>query len=271
MKIFTWNVNGIRAVFRTTFRDWLRNNDPDVVCLQEIKADFKELADEFSRIDGYYAYFNSSSLKKGHSGTAVYTKIKPLSVETRLGIKRFDEEGRCLKLTFKDLTLFNFYFPNGGRDKHDIPYKLQVYAELLPILGSLSGGDVVLAGDFNIAHTELDLYHARQNYGNTMFTPAEREQIAALMDRGYVDTFRYKYPEKKAYTWWPYMRGLRERDIGWRIDYLFVTRSLAPLVQDAFMQRDVLGSDHGPYGILLDRAVEAGEPPIYKEKAPRLF
>jgi exodeoxyribonuclease-3 len=266
MKIISWNVNGIRSVFRTTFRDWLKSADPDIVCLQETKADYTELTEKYTQIDGYYAYFNSSSLKKGHSGVAVYTKIKPLSVETKLGIPRFDEEGRCLKLTFKDFVLFNFYIPNGGRDKHDIPYKLEVYKQLLPQLESISNQNIILTGDFNIAHTELDVYYAKQNVGNTMFTQEERVQITKLLSLGYIDTFREKYPEKKAYTWWPYMRNLRERDIGWRIDYFFVSKSLYPLVQDAFMQREILGSDHGILGITLDKKIEIDKGPVYNNK-----
>ncbi|MGC9968473.1 MAG: exodeoxyribonuclease III [Minisyncoccia bacterium] len=269
MKIFTWNVNGIRSIFKTTFRDWLQSNDPDIVCLQEIKADSEELAEEFSQIDGYYAYFNSSSLKKGHSGTAVYTKIKPVLVETKLGIERFDDEGRCLKLIFKDFILFNFYIPNGSRDKHDMPYKLEVYKKLFPVFRSLANKNTILAGDFNIAHTELDVYHAKQNQNNTMFTPEEREQITKLLSLGYVDAFRYKYPEKKSYTWWPYMNNLRARDIGWRIDYFFVAKPLEPLIKDAFTQREVLGSDHGPCGIALNKSAEIAERPTYaKIKSP---
>lgn len=273
MKIVSWNVNGIRSVFRTTFLDWLKSADPDIVCLQETKADSDELGDEYKKIDGYYAYFNSSSVKKGHSGVAVYTKIKPVSVETKLGIKRFDDEGRCLKLVFKDFILFNFYIPNGGRDKHDIPYKLEVYRQLLKIFNSIKDHDVILSGDFNIAHTELDVYHARQNYNNTMFTPQERVQITELLDMGFIDTFRNKYPTKKAYTWWPYMSDLRERDIGWRIDYFFVSKSLEKDVLDAFTQKEILGSDHGILGINLNRYVDLREKPVYKrsEMQPNLF
>ena len=199
--------------------------------------------------------------------------MKPASVETILGIERFDQEGRCLKLTFKDFILFNFYIPNGGRDKHDIPYKLEVYEKLFPIFESVAGKNVILTGDFNIAHGELDVFHAKQNYGNTMFTPEERQQITALLKLGYVDTFRNKYPEKKSYTWWPYMNNLRERDIGWRIDYFFVSKSLLPSVRDAFMQRQVLGSDHGILGIELDKNVEIAERPVYGKKVaqPSLF
>jgi exodeoxyribonuclease-3 len=273
MKIISWNVNGIRSVFKTTFRDWLKSTNPDIVCIQETKCNYTELTEEFTEIDGYYAYFNSSSLKKGHSGVAVYTKIKPLSIETKLGILRFDDEGRCLKLTFKDFILFNFYIPNGGRDKHDVPYKLEVYKQLFPILQSIADKNVILTGDFNIAHTELDVFYAKQNIGNTMFTPEEREQLTTLINLGYTDTFRYKYPEKKAYTWWPYMNDLRERDIGWRIDYFFVSKSLLPFVKDAFMQKEILGSDHGILGIELNKEVKIDNPPLYKkvEAQPSLF
>lgn len=268
MKIFTWNVNGIRSVFKTTFREWLAANDPDIVCLQETKADFNELPVEFSQIDGYYAYFNSTSLRKGHSGVAVYTKIKPVSVETKLGIERFDDEGRCLKLAFQDFTLFNFYIPNGSRDQHDMQYKLGVYQKLFPIFESMANQNIILAGDFNIAHTEMDLYYPKQNQNHTMFTPAERDQITQLLSLGYTDTFRYKYPDKKAYTWWPYMIGLRDKDIGWRIDYLFITQPLVPLLQGAFTQREALGSDHGPYGVTLDLLIEIAERPTYSKSNP---
>jgi len=266
MKIISWNVNGIRSIFKTTFREWLKTNNPDIVCLQEIKADYKELDGEFSQIDGYYSYFNSSSLKKGHSGVAVYTKAKPISIETKFGIDRFDNEGRCLKLVFDDFVLFNFYIPNGGRDKHDIPYKLEVYKKLFPIFKSIADKNVILAGDFNIAHTELDVYNAKQNYNNTMFTPKERQQLDTLINLGYTDAFRNKYPDKEVYTWWPYMNDLRERDIGWRIDYFFITKSLLPHLTDAFAQKESVGSDHCPCGIILNKDLKITEKPIYEKK-----
>jgi exodeoxyribonuclease-3 len=270
MKIISWNVNGIRSVFRTTFLDYLKESDPDIICLQEIKADSSELSDEFSQIDGYYSYFNSSSLKKGHSGVAIYTKIKPVLVETKLGIDRFDQEGRCLKLKFDDFTLFNFYIPNGGRDKHDVPYKLGVYKNLLDLFKEISNENIILTGDFNIAHNEIDVFNAKQNYNNTMFTQEERNQITKIIDLDYTDAFRYKYPEKKFYTWWPYMSDLRERDIGWRIDYFFVSKSLKPLILDSLTQREVLGSDHGPICLVLDKKVEIKEIPTYKKEEPQI-
>ena len=270
MKIISWNVNGIRSVFRTTFKDWLKSSNPDIVCLQEIKADYKELDKEYTEIDGYYAYFNSSKLKKGHAGVAIYTKLKPISVETVLGIERFDNEGRCLKLTFKDFILFNFYIPHGSRDKHDLPYKIKVYEKLIPKLKDISDKEVILTGDFNIAHKEIDVFHAKQNFNNTMFTQEERNLLENITNLNYTDTFRKKYPDKKEYSWWPYMGNLRGKNIGgWRIDYIYVSKSLENKVKEAFTGREILGSDHGPIGIILDKEIEIEEIPIYEKIEPQ--
>ncbi len=260
-------MNGIRSVFKTTFQSWLKQNVPDILCLQEIKAESSELGSEFTEIEGYYAYFNSG-LRKGHAGVAVYTKAKPLLVETKLGIERFDDEGRCLKLTFKEFTLFNFYIPNGARDKSTMGYKLDVYSKLFPIFTSLAAEPTILTGDFNIAHTEMDLAYPKQNQDNTMFTPEERKQLDTLLGLGYTDTFRYKYGDKKAYSWWSYAFDARNNDVGWRIDYFFVSESLRSLVKDAYTQREALGSDHGPIGLLLDIALDSTEKPNYKNRGP---
>lgn len=266
MKIISWNVNGIRSVIKSAFHNWLKAENPDIVCLQETKVDEASLTEEITQIDGYYAYFNSSTLRKGHSGVAVYSKLEPISVERKLGIDRFDNEGRCLKLNFKDFVLFNFYIPNGGRLKEEMAYKLDVYAQLFPILAQLSNQETILAGDFNIAHTELDLYHPKENENNTMFTPQEREQISALLSSGYIDTFRSKYPDRKAYTWWSYAYNSRLNDTGWRIDYIFISKLMEKLLDNAFTQREVVGSDHGPYGVTLTKDFALGRPPIYKTK-----
>jgi exodeoxyribonuclease-3 len=154
--------------------------------------------------------------------------------------------------------------PNGGRDKHDLRYKLKVYQKMLTILAPLATQPTILAGDFNIAHTPLDLYYPKQNENSTMFTLEERCALNRLMEIGYRDTFRLRYPEKKAYTWWPYMRALRERDIGWRIDYCLISQSLTPLLQDAFTARETPGSDHAPYGIVLDKKINYENAPVYK-------
>lgn len=252
MRIISWNVNGIRSIFQKSFKEWLVESNPDIVCLQEIKADHQELNTDIKELNGYYSYFNSSKKKKGHSGVAVYTKYKPISLEYILHIDRFDEEGRCIRLEFEKFILFNFYIPNGSRDKRDIPYKLDVYQKLFVHLQSIEGKEIILAGDFNIAHEEIDVYNAKHNHKNTMFTKEERSQITQLLGLGFVDIMREKYPDKKVYTWWPYAGDLRERDIGWRIDYFFLTKRLAKKVIDVFTQKEVLGSDHGILGMDLD-------------------
>ncbi len=270
MKICSWNVKVLRSVFKTSFLDWLKSVNPDIVCLQEIKADYKELPEEITQIDGYYSYFNSA-VKKGYAGVAIYTKIKPVSIDTKLGIKRFDNEGRMLKLTFDDFVLFNFYIPHGDRTKEDLGYKLEVYKKLFEALKPLANKQIILAGDFNIAHDEKDLYYPKQNKNNIMFTPEERKQIDNLIKLGYTDTFRYKYPDKKSFTWWPYMSNLRERDIGWRIDYIFVGKPLVKVIDGAYTQKQIIGSDHCPYGIGLNKKIEIKETPIYSKSRPTLW
>ncbi|MCI5108819.1 MAG: exodeoxyribonuclease III, partial [Candidatus Pacebacteria bacterium] len=196
---------------------------------------------------------------------------KPDKVETELGIERFDEEGRCLKLTFKDFILFNFYIPNGARDKRDIPYKIEVYKELFKIFKDIKNKNIILCGDFNIAHSELDVFNSKQNENNTMFTPIERTQIDELINLGFTDTFRYKYPEREEYTWWPYMGDLRERNVGWRIDYIFVSDFLKENITEAFSEIETTGSDHGPYNTVFDFDLDIKELPKYKKSQGSLF
>ena len=264
MKIYSFNVNGIRSVFSKGFLDWIETEKPDIVCLQEIKADESVLDDTFRKIDGYYSYFNSAE-KKGYSGVGVYTRIKPIEVEDKMGIERFDMEGRSLKLVFDEFVLYNFYIPNGGRDKENFSYKFDAYKKLLKVFKSIKDEKVIMVGDFNIAHTELDVFHSKQNVNNTMFTTEEREQIGKIIDLGYVDTFREKYPKKEEYSWWSYMRNARERDIGWRIDYVFVTKKLYPKVKDSFTRKDILGSDHCPVGIEIQSKMKKDDPSYPKE------
>jgi len=233
------------------------------VCLQEIKAASNELCEDITMIDGYYAYFNSAQ-KKGYSGVAVYSKLKPVSVETLLGLHQFDLEGRSLKLTFDDFILFNLYIPHGGRLQDKMEYKLAVYEHLLGILKPMANEAVILAGDFNIAHTSLDLYYPKQNEKNIMFTPRERQQLDVLTQMGFIDSFRTLHPNEKAYTMWPNAYGLRARDIGWRIDYIFMTKKIRPLLQDAFIEKEVLGSDHAPVGIVLNKPSINSLPAVHK-------
>jgi len=256
MKIISWNVNGLRSIYRKGFLDWLKRGNFDIVCLQEIKTRKDQLSFDFFEPVGYKAIFNSAE-RPGYSGVAVYTKIVPEKIERKLGLSRFDEEGRMLKLEFGNFTLINVYIPHGSRDKHNLDYKLEVYGELNDMLkGSfdklrtrLRNKKVILVGDFNVAHKEIDLARPENNKNNIMFTEEERKQIDNIINSGFVDTFREFNKEGGYYSWWPYRLDLRKRNIGWRIDYLFVSGRLIPQLKNAFILRGVEGSDHCPVGI----------------------
>ena len=248
MKIISWNVNGLRNVYSKGFIEWFKKEDADIVCLQEIKANENQLVFELTQPKGYYTYFNSAD-KKGYSGVAIYTKEKPLSVNKSLGLDTFDMEGRIIELEFSKFILMNLYIPHGGRGKEKLIYKLSVYEALLKKLNQIRDKQIILAGDFNIAHNEIDLARPRDNLNNIMFTPYERKQIDDLMNEGFIDSFRDFNKEDGNYTWWPYMRNARERNLGWRIDYIFITKGLRPKLKDAFILKDVKGSDHCPVGM----------------------
>lgn len=245
MKIISWNVNGLRAVVKKGFRDWFRKAGGDIICLQEVKIQEEQIPPELKNLKEF-SFFNLGR-KKGYAGVAVYSREKPIKIKLNLGLKRFDQEGRMLHLKYPGFNLINLYLPQGGRKKENLPYKLEVYEKLLAYVKKCR--NVVLVGDFNIAHQELDLARPKQNQKNTMFTPAEREQITKLADFGFVDTFRHFNPREKQYTWWPYFYQARERNIGWRIDYVFVSRELISKVRNAFILPEVKGSDHCPVGV----------------------
>lgn len=249
MKIVSWNVNGLRSVSKKGFGDWLKKENADIVCLQEIKVQKEQLTPELLKPKGYYSFINSAQ-KKGYSGVLVYSKVKPISVKNKLGIKRFDNEGRMLELKYKTFTLINLYLPHGGRKKENLKYKLDVYSKLLNKLKRNNSGRLVLIGDFNIAHQEIDLERPKQNHNNIMFTNEERKQISNIIDMGFVDTFRKFNNKGGNYTWWPYMRNARQRNLGWRIDYCFVSNNLQSCLTKALMLPKVNGSDHCPIGII---------------------
>lgn len=248
MKLITWNVNGIRSVYKKGFLELAEKIGADIVCLQEIKADESKIPEDLVKMDGYFAYFNSAE-KKGYAGTAVFTKIKPNKIIRKIGFERFDSEGRFLRLDFDDFILLNIYLPHGGRQKENLGYKLEAYDCLLKYLKRLKNKNVILAGDFNIAHSEIDLERPKSNKNNIMFTLEERAQLDRLEDLGFIDSFRKFNQEGGNYTWWPYMANARERNLGWRIDYVFVSASLRPKLKNAFILSDIFGSDHCPAGI----------------------
>lgn len=242
MKIISWNVNGLRAVYKKNFLGWFEKTKADIICLQETKAQKEQLSDDLINIKGYHSFFNSAQ-KKGYSGVAVFTKKRPLSVKGKLGHKRFDSEGRILELEFSGFTLVNLYIPHGGRQKENLDYKLEVYEDILKYIKEKT----IVLGDFNVAHEEIDLARPKDNKNNIMFTIEEREQISRILKLGFKDTFRELHPKEKKYTWWPYFANARERNLGWRIDYVFSSKPF----KDAFILTNVSGSDHCPVGISL--------------------
>ena len=248
MKIISWNVNGLRSVVRKGFLEWINTEKPDIVCLQETKAQETDLGWDLKQVGNYNSHFNSAE-KKGYSGVAVYTLEKPISVKHKLGHKRFDKEGRILKLEFPKFILVNVYIPHGGRGKENLEYKLEVYTRLTKYLEKLKAKKLIIAGDFNIAHSEIDLARPKNNKNNIMFTPEERSRIDSFLKLGFSDTFRGFNKKRGNYTWWPYFANARERNLGWRIDYIFTSEGIKP--KNAFILDKVYGSDHCPIGILI--------------------
>ncbi len=246
MKILSWNVNGLRSVFRKDFLDFVKRHNPDILCLQEIKID-----DRLIRglgIEGYNLYANCAD-KKGYSGVAVYCKNKPVGVEFDIGMLRFDSEGRMLILKFDDFILMNFYLPHGGRDKSNLGYKLESYDFVISRIRKIlrDKKKVIICGDFNVAMGDVDLARPVQNRNNIMFGLEERRRLRGFFDVGLIDSFREVISEGGHYSWWPYLCNCRERNIGWRIDYIFVSDDLK--IEDAFILKDIFGSDHCPVGV----------------------
>ena len=250
MKIISWNVNGIRAVAQKGFIEWLAGESPDVLCLQETKATPDQLSEPILSPKGYTTYWNSPQ-KKGYAGVAVFAKKKPASVKADFPPASFDTEARALILDFKDFILMNVYFPNGGMGPARLRYKLDFYDAFLEYVDSLKNRKIIICGDFNTAHKEIDLARPKQNEIFSGFLPVEREWLDKFVSHGYADTFRRFNDEGGNYTWWDYKTRSRERNVGWRIDYFFVTEKLLPRLKDAFIMPDVQGSDHCPVGIEL--------------------
>ncbi len=252
--LLSWNVNGIRAVYRKGFLNWLAQAAPDILCLQETRADGTELPPELAQPQGYHSFWNACRAKRGYSGTALLTRSEPLDIQLGLGIAKFDREGRTIIARYPTFTLINCYFPNGGRDLSRVPFKLAFCKAFLEKCEQLraQGQALVFCGDVNTAHQPIDLAHPRENEKHTGFLPKERAWIDRVIEAGYVDTFRHLHPqERRQYTWWSMPTRARERNIGWRLDYFFVAREVMDRVADAFIMPDVMGSDHCPVGIRL--------------------
>ncbi len=252
MRIICWNVNGIRANVKKGGFDWFLNESPDMFCIQETKAEAEQLEEGIRNPVGYHSFFDHSKGRKGYSGVAVYTKEKPEKVEYGLGIEKYDQEGRFLALFFKDFVLLNIYFPNGGGGPDRLKYKLEFYDAFLSYIDRLQkkGHEIVFCGDGNTAHAEIDLARPKENEGNTGFLPVERKWIDKVASHGYTDVFRHFNPGVKgAYTYWDMKTFARERNVGWRIDYFFVTAGMLKKVDKVKIHDQILGSDHCPLEI----------------------
>lgn len=247
MKLISWNVNGLRAIYKKDFENVFKNLDADIFCIQETKMQEGQL-DVF--FDGYTTYFNSAE-RKGYSGTAIFTKVIPEKVTYGIGIDEHDHEGRVITLEFKDFYLVNCYTPNSGRELARLSYRMEWEEKFREYLKKLDKKKpVVICGDLNVAHKEIDLKNPKTNRHNAGFTDEEREKMTSLLENGFTDSFRYLYPDKEnAYTWWSYMGHAREKNIGWRIDYFIVSDRFVNNIKDAFIFPEIMGSDHCPVGL----------------------
>jgi exodeoxyribonuclease-3 len=255
MKIVSWNVNGIRAVAKKGFLDWMKEAKADIVCVQETKADVDKIPDVIRGLDGYHTFFHSCSIKSGYSGVGVFSRVQPDAVEMHLGVEEFDGEGRVLALDYGAFLLYNIYFPNGSSENKRVPFKLRFYDTLLERWARerAAGKRIVVCGDYNIAHKPIDLARPKENETNTGFLPEERAVLDRMASDGWLDSFREFHPEEPEwYSYWDYFTRARERNVGWRIDYHWITADLRPALKNAWISMDVMGSDHCPVGIVLN-------------------
>lgn len=267
MKIVSWNINGIRAILGQNPKrkyDKIENDNklfkyidiekPDILCLQETKAEESQINEDLRYPPGYVGYYNHCKIKKGYSGVVTFSKKEPLDVKYGFGIEKFDNEGRFIETDFGDFTLMNVYFPNGTSGRDRIDYKLEFYDALFAYSEKLrkKGKSIIICGDYNTAHNEIDLARPKENEKNSGFLPEERVKIDEILSMGYIDSFRKFESKGEKYTWWSNRGGSRERNIGWRIDYHMVSDNLMPHVTNSYHREDIWGSDHCPIIIELN-------------------
>lgn len=250
MKFISWNVNGIRACITKGFNDFFNEINADIFCIQESKL--QESQAENINFDGYYRYINCA-VKKGYSGTMVFTKHKPLNVTYGLGIEEYDTEGRIITLEYPSFYFVCCYTPNSKRELERLGYRMKWEDEILKYFKKLEENKpIVYCGDLNVAHEEIDIKNPKTNHFSAGFTDEEREKMTRLLSNGFIDTYRYLYPQKIEYSWWSYMRQAREKNVGWRIDYFIVSDKLKDNIKDAIIHTQVLGSDHCPIELDID-------------------
>lgn len=246
MKLISWNVNGIRACLNKGFSDFFKEVNADIFCLQETKCQPEQINLEF---EGYTSYWNSAE-RKGYSGTAIFTKKQPVNVTYGIGIEEHDKEGRIITLEFENFYLVTNYTPNAKRELERLDYRMVWEDEIRKYLLELNKKKpVIMCGDLNVAHEEIDLKNPKTNKENAGFTNEEREKMTELLNAGFIDSYRYLYPEKIEYSWWSYMGHAREKNVGWRIDYFIVSNDFRENIKDATIYTEILGSDHCPVGL----------------------
>jgi exodeoxyribonuclease-3 len=261
MKIISWNVNGIRSLLgqnpsksfnkvskENKLFEYIENENPDIICIQETKCEAEQILEELRFPPGYHGNFSHSRGKKGYSGVVTYSKIKPKSVNINMGSDIYDIEGRMIETEFKDFILFNIYFPNGTSGINRVFYKIEYYDEIFQYIEKIrkKGKEIIVSGDYNTAHYPIDLARPKENEDTSGFLPEEREKLDMIVEMGYEDTFRKFCNEPNHYTWWSNRSKARENNVGWRIDYHFVTQGLIPAVKNSYHQPDIPGSDHCP-------------------------
>ena len=248
-KLISWNVNGLRAVMGKNFMEDFRKLDADIFCLQETKLQAGQIELD---LPSYFQYWNYA-VKKGYSGTAIFTKEEPLSVSYGIGVEEHDQEGRVITAEFKDFYLITVYVPNSQGELKRLPYRMEFEDAFLNyILNLEKKKPVVYCGDLNVAHEEIDLKNPDTNHLSAGFSDEERAKFSRVLDNGYLDSFRYFYPEKEEYSWWSYRTKARERNVGWRIDYFVVSKQLEKKLHSASIHTEVMGSDHCPVELILD-------------------
>jgi exodeoxyribonuclease-3 len=256
ISLISWNVNGLRAVIKKNFFDALKQLDADVVALQETKLQEPQLTDEMKHLAGYESHWSCAAAKKGYSGVVTYTRIQPKSVKHGIGEPQFDIEGRILEIDFGDFIFFNVYFPNGQMSEERLQYKLDFYNVFFNYTDEYKkqGRSIIITGDYNTAHNEIDLKNAKANENTSGFLRIERDWLDRITANGYVDTFRHFNPETVKYSWWTYRFKARDRNIGWRIDYFFVTQDIIDKgwIIETLIHNDIFGSDHCPIGLVLE-------------------
>ena len=246
MKLISWNVNGIRACLNKGFSEFFKDANAEIFCLQETKCQPGQVELNF---DGYESYWNSAE-KKGYSGTAIFTKVKPINVTYGIGIEEHDKEGRIITLEFEKFYLVTNYTPNAKRELERLEYRMEWEDEIRNYLLKLKKiKSVIMCGDLNVAHEEIDLKNPKTNKGNAGFTNEERGKMTELLNAGFIDSFRYLYPQKVEYSWWSYMGHAREKNVGWRIDYFIVSKSIENKIKEATIYPEIMGSDHCPVGL----------------------